>query len=419
MARERGFDRLNRRTVLKTAAAGTALASGVAVVAADGPDGQAVSPSETTLPNPDMQVTKVGRSVKSAVPHWPMLTLPASTITRYIRQSGLSGTRKREAIDALRTLRGRFPVRRERDGNVTRLVLATDRAANETDTALARTAHRAFAEGAGGGAATTQSTKAIHEDQAREACDEMGIGGSAKTDIVEGSDDPDNWDVDIGVPDSIPHQQTVENGLETGLNNLLRYYGQYYDPGVFEIYHSDNHDVDFGTLGGAPAAADIEYDYAEYYSSDLYLGRTTHYFSDVGVPLHTSMGWEQVNLEIYTNSDGNIDFRIDPLYWLHGESEQYLEDNWESGENLVYQFNSNNCSGDYCYYPINSISQGIKDLSDISEDYAYDIYQKILDEGDIGWQNWTADTKDYHKKAFENTIHEVGLYTRGVLELMH
>lgn len=411
----------DRRAVLMAAAAAGVSGAGLlgTVVTARSPEGQPVSPSETTLPNPDLPVTRVDRSVKAAVPHWEMLTLPEDTVVKYIKQSDAGSARQREAIDALTELRRQFPIRREQNGNETRLVLATDRGPSRETSELARTAHRLFADGSGGGAARTQHAGSIHEAHVRESCEEMGIDGAAKDDLVEGADDPDNWDVKLQIPDGIPHESTVREGLETGFNYMLRYYAQYFDPGVFEIYHTDNHDIDFGELGGAPEAGSIEYDYADYYGSDLYLGRTTHYFSDMSVPLHTSMGWEQVNLEIYTASDGTIDWRIDPMYWLHDEHELYVKDNWSSGENLRYQYNSNNCSAAYCYYPINSVKTGLKDLADVSEDYAYDIYQKILDEGDVGWQNWSYDTESYVRDAFENTLHELGLYTRGVIELMH
>lgn len=421
MGKNNGSKSIDRRKVLKTAAAGGILGSGlVATVAtASESEGSPVSPKETTPPNPGVQVTKVDRSVKGAVPHWDMLTLSEETIVRYIRQSDYSQDQKREARDALRDLRRKFPVRREQNGNVTWLKLATDRTATQKDNSQARTVHRLFADGTGGGAVETQFYGSLHEEQAREACDEMGIGGTSKDDIVKGSDDPDNPDVDIQVPDGIMHEQTVEDGLEKGLNYLLRYYGQYFDPGVFEIYHDDNHDVDFGEIGGAPDAAGIEFSYAEKYDSDLYLGRTSHYFSDMGVPLHTGMGWEQVNLEIYTNSDGNVDYRIDPMYWLHGEYEEYVSDNWDSGEWFQYQFNSNNCSADYCYYPLDTISGEIKNLADYTEDYSYDVYSKILDEGQVDWTDWSSNTKDYMQDITENSVHEMGLYFRGLLEEMH
>lgn len=409
-----------RRYVLKTLGA-TATVGGLGFIstgAATSPSGRALSPDEHEPPYPDVQVQRVDRSVRSISAFYPLLTLPEDTVLSYIDDSDLSPEEKHEARQSLVELRRKFPVRKEKDGNTTWLTLARDASKTDEDAEKFERAHRAFADGAsGGGDFSPQHYGSIHRKMTEDSCDEMGIDPDG---IAEYADDPDHPDVDVNVPDGIPHEETVEDGIEHALNEILHHYGQYLDVDAFEVWHDDHHSDDFPGLGGAKAAADWHMNYAYYYccsTQDKYLGMATHYPQDMGVPLHTGMGWEQANLEIYYDSwAGEMDWRINPMYWLHSEYEQYNADNWTGGHYLKWEYGSHECSGDYCYYPVDGDPESnIHNLADYTGQYSYDVYHKILDEGDVGWQNWSSNTKDWMEKVSTNCVDETGLHVRGFI----
>ncbi|PSQ19950.1 hypothetical protein BRD00_00510 [Halobacteriales archaeon QS_8_69_26] len=418
--------RIGRRSVLKAIGASAAVGAGlfsVPAAATAGPEGVPVTPDETEVPNPDVQVRKVARDVQELSRHYPVLTLPEDTVLGYIDDSGLSGRERGEARKALADLRSEFPVKREREGNVTWLTLANDRGRGTPSQEHAdkfEIAGTAFAKGATGLAddegPSIQQWGNIHRKMTRNACEEMGVSSDTADEIAAYADDPDDPDVDIGVPSWIPHADTVEDGLEHALNEFVHHFGQYYDEDAFEVYHDDDHAESLGAVGGAPTAADWHMDRAHSYccsSENEFLGKATHYPQDMGVPLHTGMGWEQVNLEIYYDVWSlSYDYDFDPMYWLHSEYEEFVSDNWSYFE---YDYESH--CGDDCfyYYPIDDVEQSVRDLAAYTGDYSYEVYHRIVDEGDVDWSNWSSDTRSYMFDITENCLNETGHYTRGFI----
>ena len=410
---------IERRQALRALGAGAAVGGGLfaAPPVSARPEGVAVTPDDVEPPNPDVQVRKVDRSVKSVSSYYPLLTLSQDTVVSFIDDNDRSRKEKREARTAVADLRSKFPVRREREGNVTWYKLVDEgQSPTDADNEKFRTAGRAFANGVSGRReASTQYYKSHHRELTRDACEDMGLSSSTTDEIAPYADDPDDPDVDIGVPDAIPHSEDIEEGLETALNKILHHYGQYYDADAFQVYHDDEHDEDFGALGGATDAAWWHMYYADYYSGSTqnkYLGMATHYPADMGVPLHTGMGWEQANLEIYYDVWSlEYDWRIDPTYWLHSEYEDFVSDNWSSFRSSFLS----DCDGCYYYYPIDDVEQAIRDLASYTGDYSYDVYHHILEEGDVDHSEWDWDTWSYMYDVTENCVNEVGHYVRGFM----
>lgn len=423
-ASDRTGGRIGRRRALKGIGAGVAMAGGLfaapGTTSAAG-EGVAVTPDEVEPPNPDIQVRKVARDVERLSQYYPILTLSEGTVLDRIEESGLSRREQRKARRALFDLRSEYPVVEKRDGNVTWLTLANDRPTpGKDDSDRFQVAGKAYAKGAAGGRSddgiSTQQWGGIHESMTRNACEEMGIGSDATDELVAYSDAPDDPDVDVNVPDWIPHADTVEDGVENALNEVLHHYGQYLDTDAFEVYHDDDHEENLEDLGGARAAADWHMDRAHYYggsTENKYLGKAVHYPQDMGVPLHTGMGWEQANLDIYYDIwSGQYDWSIDPIYWLHSEYEEFVNDEWWWFE---YDFESDCGSDCFYYYPIDDVSESIWDLASYSGDYSYEVFHRIQEEGDVDWTNWSSSTEDYMRDLTENCVHETGHYTRGFI----
>lgn len=416
-----GGEAVGRRTALRAVAASAVVAGGLLSVpgfAAARGEGVAVSADDVEPPN-DVQVRKVDRSVRSLSRHYPVLTLPQETVLSYVDESDLSGRERGQARRAVADLRSEFPVVPRREGNVTWLTLATDRRPTDDHAEAFETAGKALARGAAGGAPaggpSTQQFGSIHRKMTRRACEQMGFGSATVDELAAHADDPDNPNVELGLPDGIPHLDTVEEGVENALEEVMHHYGQYYDADAFQVYEDGDHAEDFYGLGGAPAAADWHVYWADYYSGSAeneYLGKATHYPQDMGVPLHTGMGWEQANLDIYYDIWSlSMDWSIDPLYWLHSAYERFVADEWDRFE---YHFETH-CDGCYYYYPIDGVPEAIRDLASFTGDYSYEVYHRIMDEGDVGWENWSWSTRDYMYDITENCMNETGLYTRGFI----
>lgn len=424
--------RSSRRSVMKTivggAATGTALLSGSATARGHAKE---IEPGEAEKPNPDVQVRKVDRSVQTLSVHYPLLTLSEETVLGYIDDSDMSDKETREAKRAALKLRQRFPVKREKDGNTTWLTLAVDRESTEEDGDLFTKAHRAFANGASGhadGGFSTMHQKELHRQMTEQACEEMWLDTEVTDTISAAADNPDNPQVTIDVPDWIPHQKDIENGLENAIEEYAHHVGQYYDPdpfwGDYECYHN-THDADFTGLGKAPTAADISWNNAEYYSNESqeeWVGYLVHYPQDMGVPLHTGMGWEQANLELYWDSGcGCITWGVDPLNWLHSAYEDFVNDQWTE-RNFLDSWNSDCGSGCYDYYPTDNGAEAAANTADYSTQYSYEVFHQIMEEGNEGdkeWWEWDSATKDKLANITQNCLDESGLWTRGCIHYFY
>jgi hypothetical protein len=121
--------RIRRRTALKSITGTTAAAVGIATattISASGPEGVAVSPEETTVPNPDVEYRVIDKSVKRITAKYPLLTLEEDTVLTFINDSGLPSDRRSEAADAARKLRRMYPTTEKQEGNVIRVTLAEE-----------------------------------------------------------------------------------------------------------------------------------------------------------------------------------------------------------------------------------------------------------------------------------------------------
>ena len=44
------------------------------------------------------------------------------------------------------------------------------------------------------------------------------------------------------------------------------------------------------------------------------------------------------------------------------------------------------------------------------------VFNKVTNEGDVHWSNWSSSNEDRLRKITENCMHEAGLYTRGYIK---
>lgn len=434
---------VSRRNALKIIASSTVAGTGLFSMqtSASDPTGQPVTTEETKLPNPDLKVRQIDRSVKAVTHKYPLLTLPKETVLRYINESDLSGDDKQDARVALSKLRSRYPIEEVEDGNTIWLTLAdssrvSSRSGDDNhshsgtsvhthldgeDRDLFDTAFTAFARGTTSEQVGIDFFHETHRDMTRHACNEMGIDPSG---IADHADDPDKPQTDLGVPSGVPHSQKINEGIKKAFNELMHHYGQYYDANLFQSYdcsHDGTHSSDFGGFGGAPLAALWHANEAQSTTGSTHrmrVGHLTHYPQDMGVPLHTGMGWEQANFELSFNfTTLSVEYSFNSMDWLHSEYERYVANNWDSGENFSVQFGSDQCDpGHYCYYVINDVEQAIKDEASTTGQWSNEVFTRIMEEGDVGWENWSQANKDYMRDITENCVHEAGLYTRGFIE---
>lgn len=262
-----------------------------------------------------------------------------------------------------------------------------------------------------------------HEWMAEESCNTVGVDGNDDDIIKREVTEPDSPSVTFDVPNWVVHDQDIEDGLEKGIEGLMRYVGHYYnaDPffGTYYCGHNnDPHTADFDGLGGAPEAAQWHFDKAEEKSGDeraKYVGRTLHYTQDMANPLHTGMGWEQVNLEV-TYNDGSTDYSINPMDWLHKGYEEYIKDRWNSDrEEFSTHYGPNECDGCYGYHKYNSAETEVSELANYTGTYSEEVFHRIDDEGTRNWREWSDSTRKKLKNITQNCLHECGLKDRGLL----
>lgn len=436
--------RWNRRNVLKTLGGSAILGAGAFTTTsyATKTTGEAVSPGESTRPYPNLETERVHKSVRSQVPNYQLITLPKEIPLKYLDKSDLSEPEKNEARVALADLRSRYPIKKERDGNTTWLKLAgkpdTSGSGGHSHSGSGSHSHsnsggipkedqerfdkagRAFRRGTAkafsGGLGAMHKTS-IHRKMTKDACNEMGIDPSG---IADHADDPDRPKVSIELPD-VMHHQAVEDAYRGAAKELMHHVGQYYDADGRQVYtcdHDGTHDEDFNGVGGAPYAAAWHANEANSTTGSEHrkrVGHLTHFSQDMGVPLHTGMGWEQMGIYLYLDGT-TVKWGKNPKYDLHSQYETYVKDNWTGGHYLKWEYGSNNCSSDYCYYPINNVAAAMRHEAEYTGQWSYKVYKKILDEDTNDWTSWSSSTKDFMEKVSTNCASENGLYTRGLIQ---
>lgn len=422
--------RIERRSFLKAAGTSTVFGGGMfaAASSANAKEGVAVTPEETTPPHPDLKPYQPDPSLLEVGPQWTLLTLQESTVLDRINDSDFSAKEKREARKTFGELRSQFPVVEKENEEAIRWTLARDaKSPSDEDRKNFSSVNKIFTDGNKRRGASTQWWGGNHKKQTRSACDEIGVSSSDADTIVSyaaAPDEPDHFRVEVA--DWIPHDVDIEEGLEYGLNKALHHYGQYLDTGVFSSYYCyhDGHDETLADIGAGDDVGKWHLDEAKnaYYRStqNEYLGKATHFPEDMGNPLHTGMGWEQINLElVYDSSEGdNVNWDVNVVRWYHDRYEQFAAENWswDTDHYFRYYFDSNNCSADYCYYSINDAAQALWDLADYTGQYSAEVFNKVTDEGDVHWSNWSSNTEDRLRQITENCMHEAGLYTRGYIK---
>lgn len=373
--------------------------------------------------------------VKQATPQYHLLFLAEDSVRYYLDNSDRTAEEKRKAHENLTELKRKFPLRKEVDGNLTRYELApgADKHPDKKGAEKFEQVASVFAEGVSnvGGGISTQHHKSLHREMTRSAGNEMGLSSDIVDTTSEAADDPDDPNVDIGVPDVIPHDEYIENGLEDFLADAIHHVGQYFnpDPGWSYSYLCDHnttyHDgsSDVTGIGGAPTATQYHFNTADNYTGSYqqtWVGRLTHFPQDMGQPLHTGMAWQQANLDIkYSYYDGFY-VTLDPMYWLHYGYEDFVKDYWDNSYHSFHDaFDDNDDCSDGCYYYYETYGDGyrlVDYLADFSHQYSETVYKTILEEdGTREPSNWSFSTRDDLSQLTRDCLVETGKWTRGCL----
>lgn len=424
--------RPGRRAVLKSigAAATAGLVSTPGIVSAK-PTKVALDPSDA---EPSAWRMQSAPEVKRLTSNYPLLTLPQESVFYYLDNSEKSPEEKQTARENFIDLKRTFPLRKETDGNLTTYKLAPkarDHAKKE-DVKKFEQVGSVFADGATGFASgpSIQQHPSLHKTMTQSACIDMGLSYDVEYTTKEYADDPDNPTVDLGVPDSISHWTNVDEGIESFISDVIHHVGQYYnpDPGWSYSYLCDHnstyHDESsaVGGIGGAPTATDYHFNKADNTSGETqeqWVGRLTHFPEDMGQPLHTGMAWQQGNVDIKYDAYSGFYVTVNPMYWLHYGYEDYVKDYWDGDWYAFHEnFDSNNCSANYCYYETNGDGYNlVYQLADFTHQYSETVYNTILAEnGERDPSNWYYSTHEDLRGLTQDCMHQTGLWVRGCLD---
>jgi len=380
---EKDDNRLNskRRTFLKGSAAAAFAATGLSAVpgssvATSGPE--PIDPDEHELPNSDVKKLQISEEVRDVTHHWALLTTDHDLTLQRVREADASEAQKQRVRAFLKDVWDAYPTERVTDGNEVTVELA-----GSAGGALGDNAEKKFDKAAelvadgtsiGGGSPTLEPQWAVstHRKMAELSANKMGVSGASE--IGGHADDPDYWDPNI--PNWLP------GFVKDAINQVMHSYGHYYNPSLL------------GGTGGAPSnakeyfnkAQDAE-DSGNTSNAREKAGWACHFIVDVGQPLHTGAEASQA-----ANSS------------VHYDYEGWVNSNWDSGENFSDEIDNNT------YYPINSPSQAVKDLADVSHDYVGTIFDTINNNPD----SWKDD--DDVIDATENVLVKTGYYNKGFLQ---
>lgn len=417
--------RFDRRSFLKTVGVSSTVGAGVFASTSSGRslEGVAIDPEEDTRPHPDLDYHKPHHSIQELSPYWTLLVLDENAIIDYIDDSDFSAKRKREARVTLQDLRSRFPIVEERDTEKEnriwwKLAPGADSKAKKDPERFMSVA-RVHADGMQRNELQTQWYYNSHRKQTKTAAKEVGV--SSPSDISEWADDPDHTEhYDVSFDDNWDHDTDLEEAFEYGINKIHRHYSQYLDVDAaksFTCYHN-NHNKDYA-VGTADHEGEWHLDQAKNASTqseeDEYLGKATHFPEDMSNPLHTGMGWQQLTVDLHYDSDEDDDvgWEVSTKKWLHYEFEEFLSDQWSSGWDFQYHFESNDCDGCYYYYSIDDASSALWDMANESGNYSQEVYKKIHDEGDVDWTDWSWSTESDMADICDNMMDMCGKYVRG------
>jgi hypothetical protein len=371
--------------------------------------------------------------LKQATPQYHLLFLAEDSVRYYLDNSDRSQEEKREAHENFTELKRKFPVQKKVDGNLTRYELApgANKHPDKKGADKFEQVASVFAEGASGigGGISTQHHPDLHNTMTESAANDMGLSSDVTSTTSAYADNPDDPNVDLGLPDEITHNTQIDDALRDYIADVIHHVGQYYnpDPGWSYSYLCDHnstyHDAssDISDIGGGRVATEYHFDKADNSSGETrerWVGRLTHFPQDMGQPLHTGMAWQQANVDIkYSYSDGFY-FTIDPMYWLHYGYEDFVKDYWDNSYHDFHEkYDTNDCDGCYRYYDTEGNGYRVVNyLADFSHQYSETVYKTILEEdGTRDPSEWDFSTRDDLSQLTRDCLNETGRWVRGCL----
>ncbi|WP_132058089.1 phospholipase C/P1 nuclease family protein [Halorussus amylolyticus] len=420
--RSKDASNVGRRTVLK-ATSGALVGVGLSGLAGtSAANGQSENRVEGEVPYPDHSKLLVDDSLTSLTPQYDLLTLDEDRLLELVEQAKMDESAEREARDTLKDLWRKYDVRKVRDGKDFVFTLADDgpqALASSDDADQFSNAGEAvavgFAEENGGkDEIDAQWYGSTHEAMTEDVLDShFDLYSYEVDDIVGHSPDPD-VDPCNGcgqLVESADWPNWVKDKIKEGLNAFAHYFGHYYDPNSYTVNLGYNTTIEFDGLGGAPWFCAYEMGKAEdesYSDRREHLGRAIHYVQDVSVPLHAGMGLEQMNFDIHCDSDGcGV---IDPYFDLHSGYEEWVKNNFTSGENFLDDCTMVSYNND----PFDCVSQ----VADEANSYSYEVFHRVKENGtDI--DSW--DSSDYNDivEASANSLTYGYSYTHALIEQLY
>jgi hypothetical protein len=374
--------------------------------------------------------------LKRVSANYMLLVVDESSVRFYIDNSDATRDEKRQAHENLGDLKRAFPLRKRKDGNLTRYELAEGARSHpdEEETEKFQQLSKVFNDGTTGfvdtGGPSTQHHPSLHRTMTESAGNEMGLSSEVVYTTSEAADDPDDPNVSIDIPDVVPHDEYIEDGIEDFLADVIHHVGQYYNPDPFwsysylcdhnSTYHEEDDEVD--GIGGAPYATEYHFDKADNNSGEneeTWAGRLTHFPQDMGQPLHTGMAWEQANLDIKYDWSGFY-VTVDPKYWLHYGYEDFVRDYWDNSYHEFHKAfdDGDDCDGS-CYYYYETYGDGhrlVDYIADFSHQYSETVYKTIMEEdGERDPSNWDFSTRDDLSQLTRDCLVQTGKWTRGCL----
>lgn len=410
----------DRRTFLQASSGALAGMAATGLVSADDGDHRV----EGDVPYPDHSKLLVDDSLTSLTPQYDLLTLDKKRLLDLTEKAGMREQGETEAKDALKDLWRTYPVRKVRDGDDFVFTLAEDRAKASTAAeekterfgVAARAVGRGFAKENGNRKQVdAQWYGSMHREMTRHTVEnEFDLYSWEEDDIVGASPTPDsNPCNDCGpVVESADWPDWVKDAIKKGLNEFAHHYGHYYDPNQYTVDLGYGVTISFEGLGGAPWFCEHEMGLAEensYTSQREHLGRALHYVQDVSVPLHSGMGLEQMNLEL--DCDWSGCGVIDPYYDLHYSYEEWVKNNFTSGENFVDDYDSMlawNGDPSDCVY----------EVAESGNSYSYEVFHLVKENGtDFG--SWNSTDYNDLVEATANPISHAGGYTHALIDQIY
>ncbi|WP_276299895.1 hypothetical protein [Halorussus lipolyticus] len=410
---------LNRRTFLK-ASSGAIVGLSATGLASAGDSDQRV---EGEVPYPDHSKLLVDDSLTSLTTQYDLLTLDKKRLQTLVEKAGLRESSETEAKDALKDLWQKYPVRKVREGNDFVFTLAEERSngavsKEETDqfTTAASAVNRGFGKENGNrNGIDAQWYGSMHKDMTRHTLEnEFDLYSYEEDDIVEASPTPDSNPCNgCGqLVESADWPDWVKDGIKKGLNEFAHHYGHYYDPNQYTVDLGYGITITFNGLGGAPWFCDYEMGEAKntsYSTKREHLGRALHYVQDVSVPLHSGMGLEQMNFEIDCDFDGCE--VLDPYYDLHYSYEEWVKNNFTSGENFVDDYDSMLAWNDDpwdCVY----------EVADSGNSYSYEVFHLVKENG-TNFDSWNSTDYNDLVEATANPVSHAGGYTHALIDQIY